>query len=181
MSKTRSNFSQVPFGKIKLSRIFLTLSFFFLFHISTIRYSSLVPSKQIFHSNFLSEGLYSKMFINVSPLLQICSITDWYMTILPTYPPTPPTPQINLTSTIPLHPHATKLPRLTSSLRGTSLLWFSSVPSNHCLQSNLTLKPGCHILLLKILLRLPRTGSNTSPCSLTLHISTILSRYQSPK
>lgn len=33
--------------------------------------------------------------------------------------------------------------RLTSSLRGTSLLWFSSVPSNYCLQSNLTFKPEC--------------------------------------
>lgn len=106
-------------------------------------------------------------FFSLAPNL----FNHWYMTILPTYPPTL---QINLTSTIPLHPHATKLLRLTSSLRGTSLLWFSSVPSNHCLQSNLTLKPECHTLLLKILLRLPHTGSNPSPCSLTLHNSTIL-------
>lgn len=71
--------------------------------------------------------------------------------------------------------------RLTSSLRSTSLLWFSSVPSNHCLQSNLTLKPEGHILLLKIILRFPHTGSNSSPCSLTQHNSTILNRYRSPK
>lgn len=128
MHKTKSNFPQVPFGKINLSRIFLTLLSFFS-HIHTTRYSSLVHFS-------LSEGLYSKIFIDASPLLQICSIIGVWQ-----FHPSHPTSKKYLPSlSIPMPQNYL---RLTSSLRGTSLLWFSSVPSNHCLQSNLTLKLEC--------------------------------------
>lgn len=93
-----------------------------------------------------------------------------------------------------LHPLSLSIPmpqdylRLTSCLRGTSLLCFSNVPSNHCLQSNLTLNsecvtPSCWKFFCGSHKRNQIQGINPppSPCSLILHTSAILNHHLSSK
>lgn len=122
-----------------MSRIFLTLMSSLLPTTNTYVQPDIPawsPKLNYSLTFLLSEGLHSKIFIDVSPLLQICSIIDMWQ-----FYPHPGGKN--------LHPPSLSIPmpqnilRLTSCLRGTSLLCFSNVPSNHCLQSNLTLNSEC--------------------------------------
>lgn len=148
---------------------------------TTTTYSSLVPQIKLFTHISSVEGLHSKIFTDVSTLLQICSIIDMW----PFYPHP---------GGKNLHPPSLSIPmpqnylRLTSYLRGTSLLCFSNVPSNHCLQSNLTLNsecvtPSCWKFFCGSHKWNQIQGINppSSPCSLILHTSTILNHHQSSK
>lgn len=171
----QKKFSQVSFGTINLSRIFLIhLSFF---HICTTRYSSPCPHKINFLTQTSSVKTYTPKY---SPLFKIpCSLS-----LVPDSSP----PHIKKNS----HPPPFSIPSwqnyltLPSSLRGTSLLWFSSIPSYHYLHSNLTLKSMSHSLAknssVTLVYRIKSRVLNprSRPCSLTLHTSTILNHHLVP-
>lgn len=138
------------------------------------------PQIKLFTHISSVEGLHSKIFTDVSTLLQICSIDMWQ------FYPHPGEKNLHLPSlSIPM-PQIYL--RLTSCLRGTSLLCFSNVPSNHCWQSNRTLNseyvsPSCWIFFCGSHKWNQIQGINppSSPCSFILHTSVILNHNQSSK
>ena len=86
----------------------------------------------MFNSNFPNEDLHSKIF----RYLPLVPNLFKPLVLLVFYPAvSPKTPH----STIPLH-SMPQLPQADIISQGHSP---SSIPSNHCLQSNLTLKPEC--------------------------------------